>query len=302
MLKHLGIITTMRCNLKCEHCVRGFPEQRPDFPVELLDKLLTEATQFGAQHIALTGGEPCLHPQFEKMVDAIVRYGYTWHFVSNGQRTLPYMRSLKKYRDKVTHITLSIDGATAKTHDDIRERKGAFERVVAAAHEYVTEGFRLQISTSLNQKNKNEVEGLFRLAEELGAAGLTLGGTIPTSWNGHLALSDEESIELYQQINTLTEQTKVKIRIISSLYTRGGVSFCGILNLHELSFNSRGQLIFCCDTINEGAVIGSLHEHSFSKLVDLWLEQSVALQRERAKQIATGNMRAGFDTCAFCNQ
>lgn len=231
-----------------------------------------------------------------------MRHGYTWHFVSHGQRTAPYFPLLERYRDKVSHITLSIDGATAATHDDIRERKGAFEHVTAAAREYIAAGYRLQISTSLNQKNKMEVEGLIALAEELGAMGITLGGTIPTSWNGHLALNDEESLELYQQIDRLRGRTKVKIRTISSLYTRGGVNFCGILNLYELSFNSRGQLIFCCGTINEGAVIGSLLEHPFSKLVDLWLEQSATLQRDRAKDISMGNMSVGFDTCGFCNQ
>lgn len=77
MLTHLVIVTTLRCDLKCEHCLRGFPKERPDFPLELLDKLLTEAMPFGARHVALTGGEPHLHPRFEQMVDTIVRYGYT---------------------------------------------------------------------------------------------------------------------------------------------------------------------------------------------------------------------------------
>jgi MoaA/NifB/PqqE/SkfB family radical SAM enzyme len=302
MIDFLCIKTTMRCDLKCEHCANGFPENRLDFPIELLDKLLVEALPFGASHVALTGGESYLHPQFGKMVDTIVRYGYEWHFVSNGQHTEPYLPLLQKYRDKVTHVTLSIDGATARTHDDIRERKGAFERVTTAAREYVAAGFLLKINSSLNQKNKSEVQGLITLADELGATELKLGGTIPAPWNGHLVLSDEESFEIYEQVNTLREKTKLKIKTTSNLYTRGGVNFCSNLNLHGISINSRGQLIFCCDTINEGAVIGSLREHSFSKLVELWLEKSAALQRERTKQIANGNMNAGYDTCAFCNQ
>lgn len=302
MLTNLVIVTTLRCDLKCQHCLRGFPKERPDFPLELLDKLLTEAMPFGARHVALTGGEPHLHPHFEQMIDTIVRYGYTWHFVSHGQRTAPYLPLLEKYREKVTHITLSIDGATAKTHDEIRQRKGAFEHVTSAAREYVAAGHRLQISASLNQKNKNEVESLFALVKELGAAKLMFGGTIPAPWNKHLALSDEESLALYQQITDLSQKTNVETRTFSSLYTRGGVNFCGILNLHELVFNSRGQLAFCCDTIQEGAVIGSLLEQPFSELIELWLEQSATLQSVRTKQIAIGNISAGFDTCAFCNR
>jgi MoaA/NifB/PqqE/SkfB family radical SAM enzyme len=53
MLSHITIIAAMRCDLKCAHCLRGFPKERPDFPMDLLDKLLTEALPFGAKHVAI---------------------------------------------------------------------------------------------------------------------------------------------------------------------------------------------------------------------------------------------------------
>lgn len=99
MLTNLALITTTRCDLKCQHCLRGFPKERPDFPIELLDKLLIEAIPFGVKHVGLTGGEPHLHPQFEQIVEKIVSYGYTWHFVSHGQRTEPYLPIMERYRD-----------------------------------------------------------------------------------------------------------------------------------------------------------------------------------------------------------
>jgi MoaA/NifB/PqqE/SkfB family radical SAM enzyme len=301
MLNNLTIITTMRCNLKCAHCLRGFPKERPDFPIDLLDKLLVEALPFGAKHIALTGGEPYLHPEFEKMVDKIVAYGYSWHFVSHGQRTEPYLPIMEKYKDKVSHVTLSIDGATPETHDEIRKHKGAFEKVIASAKKYAELGYKVRISTSLNQKNKTEVEALINLAQDINAICINVAGTIPTAWNKELVLNDDESLKLYQQISAVREKTKFDVRTLSSLHTRGGVNFCGNLNMHELTFNSRGELIFCCDTTENGAVTGSLREHSFSALIKQWLEQSNALQVQRAEDIATGNMGEKFDTCTFCN-
>jgi hypothetical protein len=140
------------------------------------------------------------------------------------------------------------------------------------------------------------------LARELGAGNVGFGGTIPTAWNSHLLLSDEESLHLWQKANELREKTAYDIRTVSALYTRGGVNFCNVLNFRELTFNSRGELMFCCDTIEHGAVIGSLAEQSFSSLAQKWLAQSFALQQERARQITTGNMGQGFDTCAFCNR
>jgi MoaA/NifB/PqqE/SkfB family radical SAM enzyme len=301
MLNQITIINTLRCDLKCQHCLRGFPKERPDFPMDLLDKLLAEALPFGAKHVALTGGEPHLHPEFEKMVDKIVAYGYTWHFVSHGQRTEPYLRVMERYKNKVSHVALSIDGATADTHDEIRNRKGAFEKVVASTKEYVKRGYKVRVCTSLNKKNKNEVEGILKLAGEIGAYGINLAGTTPTSWNSHLVLNDQESLELYEKIAKLSEGLDLHVRTLSSLYTRGGVTFCNVLKLHDLMFNPRGEMIFCCDTEGIGAVTGSLRKHTLADLVILWLKQSNQIQTARAEKIAGGNIGEKFDTCAYCN-
>ncbi len=301
MLNQITIINTLRCDLKCQHCLRGFPKERPDFPMDLLDKLLTEALPFGAKHMALTGGEPHMHPEFETMVDKIVAYGYTWHFVSNGQRTEPYLRVMEKYKDKVSHVALSIDGATAETHDEIRNQKGAFEKVVASAKEYVKRGYRVRVCTSLNKKNKNELEGILKLARDIGAYAINLAGTTPTSWNTHLVLNDQESQELYFRIVKLRETSKLHIRIPSSLYTGGGVDFCIALHLRELIFNSHGEMLFCCETDQGDAITGSLHNHSMVELIKLWLKQSGEIQSARAQYIAIGKIGEKFDTCAFCN-
>ncbi len=301
MINHLTMITTLRCDLKCQHCLRGYADERPDFPLELLDKLLVEALPFGANHVALTGGEPHLHPQFEQLVEKIVAYGYTWHFVSNGQQTEPYLPLMEKYRESFRHVTLSIDGATAKTHDELRQRPGAFEKVVAAARRYVELGYKVRLSSTLNQKNQNELADLVELGAQLGAYALGFAGTIPTPWNQELVLSDQEALELYQQSLALRRQVSLELQTVSSLHTRGGVNFCNILNLCELAFNSRGELIFCCDTTENGAVIGALREFSLAHLIKRWLVQSSHLQAKRAEWIAAGKMGEKFDTCRFCN-
>lgn len=301
MLNNIAIITTLRCDLKCEHCLRGYPKDRPDFPMGLLDKLLTEAIPFGARYVGLTGGEAHLHPQFEQMVEKIVAYGYSWHFVSHGQRTEPYLPLMEKYRDHFQHVAISIDGAVASTHDEIRQKKGAFDRAIGSVKQYVQAGYKVKISTVLNQRNKHEMEAMVNLARDLGVSSIGVGGVIPITWNKHLSLSDEESLHLWQEAKDLREKTGFDVKTMSCLHTRGGVNFCNVLNFHKLTFNSRGELIFCCDTIERETVIGSLAEQSFSSLAQEWISQSSALQRERATRIANGNLGQGFDTCAFCN-
>jgi hypothetical protein len=71
--------------------------------------------------------------------------------------------------------------------------------------------------------------------------------------------------------------------------------------LSHLTFNPRGEMMFCCDIDHEGALVGSLRNHSLPELIRIWLEQSAKLQVHRAERISIGKMGELFDTCAFCN-
>jgi|CXWL01.1.fsa_nt_gi MoaA/NifB/PqqE/SkfB family radical SAM enzyme len=302
MIRGITLLATKRCDLHCEHCLRGYPQDKTDFPLPLLDKLLTEAMTFGAKHVGLTGGEPHLHREFDQLVERIMSYGYSWGFASHGQRTEPYLPLMEKYRDRFKYARLSLDGAIPATHDEVRGRKGSFEHVVESAKLYKERGFPVYFVTSLNQKNKGEVQALINLAEAVGVKGITFSGTIPARWNQHLVLKDKEAVELFQQISEARKEKNIEIRTASALHTKGGINFCNALNMKTLAVNSDGELIFCCDTIENGAVIGSLHDENLLPLVQKELEYSAKLQTQRASQIADGNMREGFDTCAFCNQ
>jgi len=301
MLTKLILITTYRCDLHCQHCLQGFPREHLDFPVELLEKLLTEAMPFGARQVNLTGGEAHLHPQFEYIVETIAGYGYTWGLISHGQRTEPYLPSMKKFRKQFKSVSLSLDGAMPELQDELRGQQGAFERVTSSVKTYVDNGFEVWIKTSLNQKNKMQLEEFVEIAANLRAKGIMFAGTIPFAWNQHLLLSDEEALELYNKIISLRPHAPVELKTSSALYTRGGVNFCQVLNLSNITISPRGNFDFCCDVHQPKGAIGSLRDNSFSKLVQTWLKNSARLQNKRAEQIASGMMGERFDTCAFCN-
>lgn len=301
MVHQLIIESTLRCNLRCKHCLNGYPKERPDFPLDLLSRLLEQARPFNARHVVLTGGEPCLHPQFEQMVSMIVEAGYTWHFVSNGWSAEAYGPLMERYREKLTHVSLSLDGANAMTHDDIRNRNGSFERVTAAIRRYVAGKFPVHVIVTLNKKNQEQALALIQLARELGACRINFAGMIPTPWNKDFALSDTETYRSYQQILHQRQPAGLQIRVVSGLLASGGVHFCNALSLVQLAFTAKGELAFCCDTEESDALIGSLIEQPLSALITTWLHRSADLQAYRVKCIAAGQIGEGFNTCVFCN-
>jgi MoaA/NifB/PqqE/SkfB family radical SAM enzyme len=301
MLRNIYLFTTNRCDLHCQHCLQ-VPEKYSNFPVEQLDKLLSEALTFGAKNVGLTGGEPFIHPEFPRIVETVVSYGYSWGFVTHGQQSEPYLPLMERFRNHFKSVHLSIDSTISDLHDEIRMRKGAFEKAIGSVNTYVQHDFPVWINTTLNQRNKAEVVAFIDLATKLGAIGIQFAGTIPTEWNQHLVLSDYESLGLYQEIISLQRSAKIKIDTTSALFTHGGVYYCGLLSFLGLSVNSNGELTFCCDTHQGNSMIGSLREHSLSELLQAWIDYSAKIQQQRAEQIVKGSMEDLFDTCAFCNR
>lgn len=61
---------TRKCNLRCEHCMRGEP-QNLNMSDEILEEVFRQIDH--VSHLSLTGGEPFLAPHvLEKMVDIII--------------------------------------------------------------------------------------------------------------------------------------------------------------------------------------------------------------------------------------
>jgi MoaA/NifB/PqqE/SkfB family radical SAM enzyme len=152
VLKNLTLFATTRCDLKCAHCLRGYPTSHDDFPLDLLPNLLDEARLFGAQHVGLTGGEPRLHTQFERLTNIILEADYKLSFVSNGQDVKPYLAVFKRCPEQVTSVALSLDDADPAGHDRNRGKPGAFDEMMASASILVSTGCRVYLKARAHSR------------------------------------------------------------------------------------------------------------------------------------------------------
>src|SRR4051812_40027227 len=83
----IALHLTDRCQLDCQHCLRDPALSPKDLPLPLIQRVLAEARAvYRSSQVALTGGEPTLHPDFCGVLDAIVERGMTWHMVTNARR------------------------------------------------------------------------------------------------------------------------------------------------------------------------------------------------------------------------
>jgi sulfatase maturation enzyme AslB (radical SAM superfamily) len=78
--------------------------------------------------IAITGGEPLMHPDFEEIIKSIFKRGFRWTLATNATLLDPKICTFL-INHKLGAITISLDG-DSKCHDSIRGQIGSFEKTM----------------------------------------------------------------------------------------------------------------------------------------------------------------------------
>jgi len=170
-LTHLHLYLTDNCNLRCVHCAVTDGARRTDrLSTQQVFRLIDELVATGARSIGLTGGEFLLRP------DALRIAAYAsgkLHTMISTNGTLIAERIAETLADLGVPVQVSLDGATAATHDRIRG-PGAFERTWRGIDLLLQSGIgdQLALCITLMKWNLDEVPKLIDLAEARGVAGV----------------------------------------------------------------------------------------------------------------------------------
>ncbi|MFO0672922.1 MAG: radical SAM protein [Polyangiaceae bacterium] len=164
---------TRSCSLACRHCraeatLGADPEElSPSEGIALLDRL---ATFTPAPHVILTGGDPLERADLFALI-AHAR-GLGLH-VSVSPSATPRLTPevVRAFVDAgVAAISLSVDGATAESHDALRGVPGCFARTVAAGEAARAAGLMFQVNTLVAEETVDELPAIHALVREMGAA------------------------------------------------------------------------------------------------------------------------------------
>ncbi len=195
---------THKCNLRCTHCYiragdSSGSDPNPEQMSEVLDKLI-KIKIFKAQ---LTGGEPMLRSDFFDIIKKL--HKKMWVSLStNG--TLINEDNIEELTDYVKEFIISIDGATARSHDKFRGANGSFDKTVRAI-QFLNDNAKKEVITNINstlsKNNIGEAEDLIDLAISLKVKALRFSILYPKGRaldNKHLFLSKEEIKEVISRI------------------------------------------------------------------------------------------------------
>ncbi|MCU4801909.1 TIGR04053 family radical SAM/SPASM domain-containing protein [Halobacteria archaeon HArc-gm2] len=163
---------TQACELACEHCrADAQPARHPDELTTAEGKqLLDDVGEFGeGQLVVLSGGDPMKRPDLVDLVDYGTDRGLSMTLTPSGTDELT-ADAIDDLADAgLRRMAVSLDGATADSHDAFRGESGSFEQTLRAARDAADAGLPIQINTTVCAQTVEELPAIADLVEEMGA-------------------------------------------------------------------------------------------------------------------------------------
>jgi MoaA/NifB/PqqE/SkfB family radical SAM enzyme len=105
------LIPIRRCNLSCAYC-NEYDKVSPAVPLAEMVRRVDRLASFGTTIITLSGGEPLLHPDLERIIRRIRSHGIIAGLITNGYLlTVERIRALNDVG--LDHLQISIDNVVA---------------------------------------------------------------------------------------------------------------------------------------------------------------------------------------------
>ncbi|QCC49236.1 TIGR04053 family radical SAM/SPASM domain-containing protein [Halobellus limi] len=163
---------TQACDLACDHCrADAKPARHPEELTTAEGKrLLDQAREFGErQLVVLSGGDPLARPDLLELIEYGTEIGLRMTLTPSGTSSLTPSVVDDLADAGVRRMALSLDGASAESHDEFRGESGSFEQTIEAAEAAREAGLPLQINTTVCASTAGELPALRDRVSDLGA-------------------------------------------------------------------------------------------------------------------------------------
>ncbi len=299
---------TNHCNLSCQHCLEGrHISNGGNLEIEIMEKIIQDASDCAFDFLSFTGGEPTLHPGFIEILDKVHKTGYDFGFVTNGWNFTEIYKDLLPFVNRLKGITFSLDGVSEETHDRVRG-KGSYLRLMKAMSVCMVKDIPFTINTTIMFHNKGELKEMAALATKLGSRGLRFGHLMSTPLNitKGLTVSPGEREVVEGAIRKLQKSFTIPI-IMAPGYCTTNLFPCLTLQSEELNVDWRGNVTFCChlsgyeNGVMDGDVLGNLDEMSFSEAYGLFISLNKKFRKEKIERHSKGEFKnSDYFPCWYC--
>jgi len=203
---------TRACQLVCTHCRADAIRSRNPFELSTEQgyKLLDDLASFGTPRplVVLTGGDPFERPDLPELV---AHGGLSMALSPSVTPRLTREVLVELHDAGAKAVSLSLDGASAATHDAFRGVTGVFDDTMDAARMVRDVGYRLQINTTVTRDTVHELPGILKTVLELGTTLWSVFFLVPTGRGKLLnALTAEDEEEVLHWLHDVSDLVAIK--------------------------------------------------------------------------------------------
>jgi uncharacterized protein len=169
----LYLHVTFACNLRCTHCYADAGSTASVLSVEEIVEACRDAARLGFQRAVITGGEPLMHPERDRLLDELASIREEVKPMLTVLRTNGAVEAggdlLRRLGHSTDEVVVSVDG-DRYTHD-ARRGNGSYDRTVrtvkALTHAGYDTNLRLAAVLPIAQVNGTPGDAVRKLAREL---------------------------------------------------------------------------------------------------------------------------------------
>lgn len=198
---------TNKCHLNCQHCFKECsPLKGEKFDLLSYQEVIQELSEF-TPSVQLTGGEPMLHPQFERIgelcVDNFENVSLTTTGAFINKRNI---NLIQNFND----IQVSLYSSNPNVHDSITRQKGSFVRTLNGINLMNQNNVNYNVTNIVRKKLLNHIEEYieFLISQKVSRvsfgilSSLGRGSEVQKEWN----LVDEELV----YFESILQQYRIK--------------------------------------------------------------------------------------------
>jgi heme b synthase len=168
-------------------------------------RILEDLASFSKPVVILTGGEPLLREDIFALARHGTELGLRMVMAPNGT-LIDAEKATEIKTSGIQRVSISLDGASAGTHDRFRRVEGAFDGAMRGIERLKEAGVEFQINTTVTRANLEELPEILELAVKLGAAAHHMFLLVPTGRGKELAAQAVSAAEYERILNWFYEQ------------------------------------------------------------------------------------------------
>lgn len=195
--KEMIVELTSRCNFMCPFCYKNALKKGKDIKWEHMENIVNLIST-NVRYIQLTGGEPTLHPEFEKIVKLFPN-DVILSMVTNG--SLLYEKDLFTLK-RFSEIQISLYGTSDAEYlcnTGMTDGYSKLVRSIAVMHD---NNIGFSISVTLHKNNIEDLEKYIICAIDLGARVLKVGAADLFGREKNISALDDEYMEKKSELDS----------------------------------------------------------------------------------------------------